>query len=332
MTAFTWTDFLLQGVSALALEEPSLRRNLPLGFANGDLPAAERDRMTREQLQRLLARFDAEPVWAYFRREASASNAPVYTDVLGDRVRGDTLRSDTLVRRRAEVLIEVEPGPDGCVMRFCGQELRFPAHVHPAVEFAREHRCFRVDDLPGCLDGAGKGDLSSDASSPRGCSSACGDGTGADDGLETLEPAGGARGGGRPDDVVHELGRVGGGRWIAVRAGGVVDADENASNGDLPAGAGRSGPRAGRGGPGGARVGRCPPLAPGSDKGSAKRSGLVETLMEKAIRDIAATRGWWSKRSRHCGGRRREALAVAVSATHPGRARRCEETKEWREP
>ena len=156
VTAFTWTDFLLQGVSALALDEPSLRRTLPLGFASGELSAVERDRLGREHLQRVIECLDTGPVWAYFRQEASAANTPLYTDLLGDRVAGGALGPASVVARRADMMIEVEHGADTCVMRFGGQELTLPARVRPAVEFAARTARFRVEDLPDCLDAKGK--------------------------------------------------------------------------------------------------------------------------------------------------------------------------------
>ena len=45
---------------------------------------------------------------------------------------------------------------DACVLRFCGRELRLPAGVWPALQFATTADEFAVEDLPDCLDAEGK--------------------------------------------------------------------------------------------------------------------------------------------------------------------------------
>ena len=58
VTAFTWADFLLQGVAAAALETRALRHNLPIGFAGPGLAAVERERICRERLEILWSALD----------------------------------------------------------------------------------------------------------------------------------------------------------------------------------------------------------------------------------------------------------------------------------
>ena len=136
LTAFTWTDFLLEGVAAAALEDESLRQNLPKGFASENFSADEKVRLYREKLSTLLSRFDAERVWRRFKDELLATNTPLFTDLIEERLRADRLTLDSLVTRRADVLVELDHGTDFCAIRFCGLEIRLPSHVFSAVEFA----------------------------------------------------------------------------------------------------------------------------------------------------------------------------------------------------
>ena len=156
LTAFTWTDFLLESVAAAALEDESLRQNLPRGFASENFSADEKVRLYREKLSTLLSRVDTERVWRRFKDEVLATNTPLFTDLIEERLRADRLTLDSLVTRRADVLVELDNGTDFCAIRFCGQEIRLPSGVFSAVEFATTADEFRVRDLPDCVDSEGK--------------------------------------------------------------------------------------------------------------------------------------------------------------------------------
>ncbi len=156
LTAFTWAEFLVESVNAAALEEESLRRNLPREFAREGFPASERRRLFSEKLKLLQSRFDPEVVWRRFTDEVLATDVPLFTDLLGQRLRPDRLAPGSRVRRRVGLLTEVATDGETCVLRFCGRELRLPAGVWPALQFATTADEFRVLDLPDCLDAEGK--------------------------------------------------------------------------------------------------------------------------------------------------------------------------------
>ena len=156
LTAFTWAEFLIESVTAAALEEESLRRNLPRGFARDGFPAPERARLFGEKLALVQSRFDPEVVWRRFTAEVLASDVPLFTDLLGQRLRGDGVTSRSRVRRRAGLLTEAARDGETCLLRFAGRELRLPIHVWPALRFATTADEFAVVDLPDCLDAEGK--------------------------------------------------------------------------------------------------------------------------------------------------------------------------------
>ena len=156
LTAFTWAEFLVESVNAAALEEESLRRNLPREFAREGFPVAERERLFGEKLAFVQSRFDPEDVWRRFTDEILATDVPLFTDLLSQRFREDrpTLRSR--VRRRVGLLAEAVTAGETCLLRFCGRELRLPVSVWPALQFATTADEFAVQDLPDCLDAEGK--------------------------------------------------------------------------------------------------------------------------------------------------------------------------------
>ena len=156
LTAFTWAEFLVESVNAAALEEESLRRNLPRAFAREGFPAAERERLFGEKLAFVQSRFDPDVVWRRFADEVLATDVPLFTDLLGQRLRADRLTQHSRVRRRAGLLTEAATEGETCVLRFCGRELRLPGGVWPAMQFVTAADEFAVQELPDCLDAEGK--------------------------------------------------------------------------------------------------------------------------------------------------------------------------------
>ena len=156
LTAFTWAEFLVESVNAAALEEESLRRNLPREFAREGFPVAERERLFGEKLAFVQSRFDAEVVWRRLTDEIQATNVPLFTDLFSQRFRRDRLTLSSRVRRRVGLLTEAATEDETCLLRFCGRELRLPASVWPALQFATTADEFAVQDLPDCLDAEGK--------------------------------------------------------------------------------------------------------------------------------------------------------------------------------
>ena len=156
LTAFTWAEFLVESVTAAALEEESLRRNLPRGFAREGFPVAERERLFGEKLAFVQSRFDPQVVWRRFTDEVLATDVPLFTDLFSARLREDPLTPRSRVGRRAGLLTEAVTEGETCLLRFCGRELRLPAGVWPALQFAMTADEFAVQDLPDCLDAEGK--------------------------------------------------------------------------------------------------------------------------------------------------------------------------------
>ena len=156
LTAFTWAEFLVESVTAAALEEESLRQNLPSDFARQGFPVAEKRRLFSEKLAFVQSRFDPEMVWRRFTDEVLATDVPLFTDLLSQRLRDDQLTPQSRVGRRVGLLAEALAEDEACLLRFCGRELRLPFDVWPALQFAAKADEFAVQDLPDCLDAEGK--------------------------------------------------------------------------------------------------------------------------------------------------------------------------------
>ena len=152
ITAYTWTDWFLESVAAVALQDRSLRESLPFRFVYGDFPSEERERLIKEKAEGLAARLIRAEVWKQFRNTVRVENSPLVTDLLSSRVSGDALKGTSRVRRRRGVVVEVETHTDGCGLCFLGQELNFAARRRPALSFLAAADVFTVEDIPDCLE------------------------------------------------------------------------------------------------------------------------------------------------------------------------------------
>ncbi len=156
ITAFTWTDFLVETVAATALREPALRHALPLRFADGGFPPEERERLVREKLEVLVTRCVPAEVWERFRNDVLALNAPLFTDVLSSRLRDQSIGQASRWTRRRGLRVDLRSRGEGCVLFLLGKEVQFPPVMRQAVEFIVKSDSFVTADVPKCPDDEGK--------------------------------------------------------------------------------------------------------------------------------------------------------------------------------
>jgi hypothetical protein len=91
------------------------------------------------------------------RRAFLDSRRPIREDGLAQIRALDRLDEETLLERRATVIADLEELADDVALVFEGKEVRFPAHASPELRGCFEgDGPFRIVDLPGELDGAGR--------------------------------------------------------------------------------------------------------------------------------------------------------------------------------
>ena len=157
LTAFTWADLLVESVAAAALEEESLRRNLPPGSPARGSRRRSGGACSPRSWTSCSRASTPRRCGAASRTRSWPPDVPLFTDLLGQRLRDDGMTLRSRVRRRAGLLAEAAADGETCVLRFCGRELRLPAGAWPALRFAATSgEEFAVADLPDCLDAAGK--------------------------------------------------------------------------------------------------------------------------------------------------------------------------------
>ncbi len=147
-----WVDFIKRAVELVCVEEPDLRKALPLGFS--------RDPSTREEMPQAF-RTCLELVFekAPFQRtldaliRARVASRPYPSDGhLEQLTRLEEIQIDSLLERRDGLECLVESSEGRATVTFASNQVKGPAAIAPALEHVRDHRRFRVADLPSLDD------------------------------------------------------------------------------------------------------------------------------------------------------------------------------------
>ncbi|MEJ6391116.1 cupin domain-containing protein [Gymnodinialimonas ulvae] len=152
----TWTDVLIEAVIAKAHRMPEMRRALPPGFANHGADLGAHD----ETLRYLLGLLEDAPVDKLlhrFREDFVTARAPHIDGQMAQLAALDTLTMDSRVGVRSHLIFMIQPVADDKVRLTCqGAEIAMPAFATSAMEFCLTTPDFRVRDMPGDLDAAGR--------------------------------------------------------------------------------------------------------------------------------------------------------------------------------
>lgn len=153
---FTWTDLLLETVAEAALRDPSFRQSLPPGFAAPGFDRAAARKRLQELLGRVAARPDFDLALDHFIGEFLSACPPVLEGQMAQLAALDELGAASRVGVRQSVVARIAGNGEGLSVECYGRRITFPRHAAEAVRYALGHASFRVRDLPGPLDDAGK--------------------------------------------------------------------------------------------------------------------------------------------------------------------------------
>lgn len=152
----TWTDFLLEAVSAASLTDPAFRNSLPAGFAREGFDRATAEQTFRSLLRTLVERAPFASVFDQHVDDLVNTRHALVWDQMDQVLALPELDLGTVVGARPNLIIRVERDDEQIRVSCYGKEVALPIHAAEPMLFALETRQFRVQDLPGELDDAGK--------------------------------------------------------------------------------------------------------------------------------------------------------------------------------
>ncbi|NNG05486.1 MAG: hypothetical protein HKM95_15490 [Inquilinus sp.] len=154
--ASTWTDLMLDALSAVALEDVEFRRSLPFGFAGDGFDRAPARETFARLIERFAAKADLDEVLEHFVDDLVSTRHPLLQGQMSQLARLDTLTVDDEAGVRPELIHRIQETVDSVRIDCYGREISMPAHAAPAVRHALEQQRYRIADLPGDLDDSGK--------------------------------------------------------------------------------------------------------------------------------------------------------------------------------
>ena len=152
----TWTELLLEAAAKVALTDIDFRRSLPPGFAATGYDRTQAREHFKSLLTRLAEKTDFEGSLDHFADELVASRRALLEGQFEQLSRMDQITADSMCGSRPNLVYRWAIKDEQIVVSCFGADMRLPEFAQEPLLFALEQPSFRVSDLPGDLDDAGK--------------------------------------------------------------------------------------------------------------------------------------------------------------------------------
>ncbi len=154
--ANSWTDLMLDALSAVALKDPSFRKALPVGFAHDGFDRTDARRTFASLIERMAMAADLDEVMDHFVDDLVSTRQPVLHGQMAQLSRLESLTVKSVAGVRPGLIYRLTESADTIRIDCYGKEISLPVHAGPAIRFALETERFKVSELPGDLDDEGK--------------------------------------------------------------------------------------------------------------------------------------------------------------------------------
>ena len=152
----TWGDFMAEAVRLARLDDPMLRRSLPVGFARPDFDRTEVATVFAELMRRFVDRSDFDRITDGFTEDIIGSRHALVRGQLDQVQRLTGLSVDSRAAPRPALMWRLEVSGEDLAVHCLGKTIVLPAHTAEPLRFALTVPGYRVGDLPGDLDEDGK--------------------------------------------------------------------------------------------------------------------------------------------------------------------------------
>lgn len=152
----SWTDLLLEAVARVGLEDSELRRTLPPGFARPGFDRGPARAFFEELLARVAEKADLDGALDHFADDLISTRHPLLYGQMQQIHRLQDLTIDDRVSPRPNLLYQLTRDDERVTVACYGGTMSLPLHAAEPLEHALTHEDYRVGDLPGDLDDAGK--------------------------------------------------------------------------------------------------------------------------------------------------------------------------------
>ncbi|NOY93286.1 MAG: hypothetical protein GXP55_19035 [Deltaproteobacteria bacterium] len=152
----SWTDLLVEGIARVGLADPEFRRSLPPGFAHEGFDRARAREIFVGLMKKVAQSADFDVLLDHFAEDLLSTRHPLLEGQMIQVARSHELSVDSRVGCRPDLLYRVRVGEETLALTVYGNEISLPAHAEQALRFALDTAEYRVAEIAGDLDDAGK--------------------------------------------------------------------------------------------------------------------------------------------------------------------------------
>jgi ribosomal protein L16 Arg81 hydroxylase len=152
---YTWMDVMNEAL-AVCRQDEHFRRSLPIGFAERADGMGALKTEFGALLDAFSANVDVEAVLNRIAERFVMSRLPLLDGHLTELDQADRMTVATSVQHRMGVIYRIEATDDTITLLYQGKRIKLPRYVEPELRFVVETDRFKVGDIAGDLDAAGK--------------------------------------------------------------------------------------------------------------------------------------------------------------------------------
>jgi ribosomal protein L16 Arg81 hydroxylase len=152
----TWADVMIEAMSEACLASPAFRAHLPAGFARPGFDARQAEATFKALIESFARNARLAPILERFADSFVTSRHPSFEGCLAELDSPPPISLDSRVVARAHLVYLLREEGESLVVMFGPTQISLPAFTRLPLEAALGGEPFRVSDLPGPLDDAGK--------------------------------------------------------------------------------------------------------------------------------------------------------------------------------
>lgn len=152
----SWTDLLLEAVARVGLNDAELRRSLPVGFASQGFDRTKARAFFAELLKRVADQADFDAALDHFAEDLVSTRHALVYGQMGQIARLSKLTIDDRAAPRPSLLFHLIKTEERVKVMAYGGSISLPIHAAESLEYALNTDEYRIGDVPGDLDDAGK--------------------------------------------------------------------------------------------------------------------------------------------------------------------------------
>ncbi len=152
----SWTQLLLEAVAKVSLGDAELRRTLPVGFSRSEFDRTAARAHFKELLSRVVEHADFDAALDHFADDLVSTRNALLEGQMEQILRLPHITVEDRAGARPNLVYRHRIADEQIVVSCYGADMRLPDHAAEPLLYALENESFRIADLPGDLDDAGK--------------------------------------------------------------------------------------------------------------------------------------------------------------------------------